>query len=71
MRVVVDTNIVFSAILNTNSTIATVLIKPGKRVNFYSTEQLFSEIKDHKEKLKTLSNLAAFSLARLPWVGCN
>ncbi|MBE9460647.1 PIN domain-containing protein [Dyadobacter subterraneus] len=47
MRIVVDTNIAFSAILNTNSRIAQILLLPKSRLNFYSTEQLLTEISEH------------------------
>lgn len=47
MRIVVDTNIAFSAILNTNSKIARILLQPKRKLNFYSTEQLSREIKQH------------------------
>jgi predicted nucleic acid-binding protein len=56
MRIVVDTNIVFSAILNTNSKIAQILLQPGSRVNFYATEQLLKEIEEHKAKIKQLTD---------------
>jgi predicted nucleic acid-binding protein len=36
MRVVVDTNIAFSAILNTNSTIARILLQPKSNLHFSS-----------------------------------
>jgi predicted nucleic acid-binding protein len=51
MRIVVDTNIVFSAILNTNSKIARVLLQPKSRLNFYSTEQLSYENEEHIERI--------------------
>lgn len=55
MRVVVDTNIVFSAMLNTNSRISTILLYPKSTLNFYSTERLLLEIENHSAKLKMLS----------------
>ena len=51
MRIVIDTNIVFSAILNTNSKIAQILLQPGSKVNFYATEQLLKEIASTKDML--------------------
>ncbi len=51
MRIVVDTNIAFSAILNTDSKIARILLQPKTRLNFYSTVQLSREIEEHKEKI--------------------
>ena len=44
MRVVVDTNVVFSAMLNTNSRMAGVFLRPKVLHTFYSTEQLRIEI---------------------------
>lgn len=52
MRIVVDTNIAFSAILNTNSKIARILLQPKRKLNFYSTEQLSREIKLKKKSRK-------------------
>lgn len=64
MRIVVDTNIAFSAILNTNSRIATIFLQPKSRLNFYSTEQLLTEIEEHKDKLKTISKYSDLELHR-------
>lgn len=65
MRIVVDTNIVFSAILNTNSRIARIILQPKSRLNFYSTAQLSSEIEEHKEKIKRISNFSDYELDRI------
>lgn len=65
MRIVVDSNIAFSAILNTNSKIGRILLQPKSRNNFYSTEQLLVEIKKHKKKLKKFSNCSEFELERI------
>ncbi|MEZ5026468.1 MAG: hypothetical protein R2739_07805 [Chitinophagales bacterium] len=40
MRIVIDTNIAFSAILNTNTKIGRILFQPKSGLNFYSTETL-------------------------------
>lgn len=65
MRIVVDTNIAFSAILNTESKIARILLQPKTRLNFYSTVQLLREIEEHKEKIKKLSNYSDQELDRI------
>jgi predicted nucleic acid-binding protein len=57
MRIVVDTNVVFSAILNTNSKIGKILLHPKSKINFYSTDTLKLEIEEHKSKIKRLSGL--------------
>src|SRR3972149_3247200 len=62
MRIVVDTNIAFSAILKSNSIIAKILLASKTRLNFYSTDLLQQEISDHKLKLKELSGLSESDL---------
>ncbi|NCA86937.1 MAG: hypothetical protein EOM83_15465 [Clostridia bacterium] len=58
MKIVVDTNIVFSAVLNTNSRIASILLQSGSFINFYSTDLLLEEITEHKQKLQKISGLS-------------
>lgn len=58
MRIVVDTNIAFSAILNSNSLIARVILYPRSKLHFYSTDLLSIEIHKHKSKLKKFSGLS-------------
>jgi len=65
MRIVIDTHIAFSAILNTNSKIARLLLQPKSRFNFYSTEQLLNEIKEHQSKIKQLSDYSDQELNRV------
>lgn len=65
MRIVIDTNIAFSAILNTNSKIARIILQPKNKFNFYSTEQLLNEIEEHKEKIKNIGNYTDYDLNRL------
>ena len=62
MRVVVDTNIVFSAILNTNSKISKVILQPKSKLNLYSTDQLEYEIIEHWSKLKKISKYSEIEL---------
>jgi len=56
IKLVVDTNIVFSSLLNAKSGIANLLLQPQNKCNFYSTTQLLREIKNHRNKLKRLAN---------------
>lgn len=65
MRIVIDTNIVFSAILNTNSKIAGIILQPKTQFNFYATEQLYAEIKEHKDKIKKLTRYSELELDRI------
>jgi predicted nucleic acid-binding protein len=57
MKVVVDTNIVFSAILNSQSWIGQILLHSDKSVKFYSPRFLQSEIFKHFDKIKKLTKL--------------
>jgi predicted nucleic acid-binding protein len=56
-RIVVDTNILFSTLLNTNSRIGQILIKGHHYYDFYSTEYIRDEIFEHKEKIQNLAKL--------------
>jgi predicted nucleic acid-binding protein len=62
---VVDTNIVFSAILNTNSRIGQILIKSPGGVTFYSTNFLQHEIRRHRPKLEKITRLSQEELIEL------
>ncbi len=55
MKVVVDTNIVFSAILSRESKIARILFQ-NSEIKFYSTNLLLAEIKRHRGKIMKLSS---------------
>ena len=65
MRIVLDTNIVFSALLNTNSKIAQIILQPKTRLNFYTTEQLLFEIKEHRAKIINLTDYSDYELDRM------
>lgn len=62
MRVVVDTNIAFSAILNTNSLISRIILQPKSQLHFYSTDLLLTEILEHKDKLKRIAGFTESEL---------
>lgn len=65
MRIVVDTNIVFSAILNTNSTIAQIILQPKTRLNFYSTDRLIHELSEHRNKIIKISGYSNYELDKM------
>lgn len=65
MRIVINTNITFCDILNTNSKIARILLHPRNKFNFYATEQLINEIEEHKEKIQQLGNYNDHEINRL------
>lgn len=58
MKIIVDTNIIFSALLNSNSRIGEILLNPNSSIQFYSCSYMRSEIKNHWQKLKTISKLS-------------
>ena len=57
MKVVVDTNIVFSAILNPKSNIGQILLNKDNKIQFYSVKYLLIEINNHKLKLSKLAKI--------------
>jgi predicted nucleic acid-binding protein len=58
MRVIVDTNIIFSAILNSSSKIGKLLTHSKPHFKFYSCQYLRVEILRHQEKLLKLTQLS-------------
>ncbi len=56
MKLIVDTNIVFSAILNIDSNIAQLLLNSRDKFQFYSCEFLKLEINSHKKKILKITN---------------
>jgi len=59
-KIVVDTNIVISALMNTNSRIGQILVNRKSYFNFYSPEYIRCEIFMHKEKIKSIGRLSEF-----------
>ncbi|HET8855059.1 MAG TPA: PIN domain-containing protein [Salinimicrobium sp.] len=57
MIVVIDTNIVFSAILSPNGTICDLLLNSTKIFEFYAPGALLDELDFHHQKLLKLSGL--------------
>ena len=55
MRIVVDTNIVFSAILNTQSKIGQLILNGSKHFDYYTVAQLKQEITEHQKKIIKIS----------------
>lgn len=65
MKIIVDTNSVFSAILNSQNTIGKILLRSKKDIQFYSCSYLRTEIKLHRAKLLKLTRLSANNLSEL------
>lgn len=58
MKFVIDTNIVFSAILNSRSPIGQIILNGSKYFDFLSIEQLKDEIDNHEDKILKISRLS-------------
>ena len=57
MSIVIDTNIVFSALINPQSIIPEMIIAPYGNFKFYTSQYLFEELDEHKSKLLKVSKL--------------
>ncbi|MEI6694418.1 MAG: PIN domain-containing protein [Bacteroidota bacterium] len=55
MKVVIDTNIVFSAILNTQSRIGHLILNGSKHFDYYTVAQLKQEITEHHKKIMKIT----------------
>lgn len=58
MKIIIDTNIIFSVLLNTHSTIGDLLFNSDSIFKFYSCDYMRFEIENHWEKLKHISKLS-------------
>jgi predicted nucleic acid-binding protein len=65
MKIVVDTNVVFSAILNSNSWIGQIILHSGKTIKFYSPKYLQTEIQNHISKIEKITNLSESEIREL------
>ena len=57
MKIVVDTNIIFSSLLNSNGNIGNLLFNSEKYFEFYSCSYMIYEIQKHWERLRKISKL--------------
>ena len=55
MKIIIDTNIVFSAILNSQGKIGQIIINSSNFFNFYTVGLLKEEIWNHKSKILDIS----------------
>ncbi len=65
MKIIVDTNIVFSAILNSSSRIGKILLNSKEHFQFYTCDYLRIEIQKHRSKLLKLTKLTDIELSEL------
>ena len=57
MKVIIDTNVVFSAILNSQSWIGQIILHSDKSIKFYSPRYLQIEVQNHFQKIKKITKL--------------
>jgi predicted nucleic acid-binding protein len=65
MKIIIDTNIIFSALLNSNSRISKILLNSKDHFQFYSCEYLKTEMLRHWKKLLKLTKLTEIELTEL------
>ena len=65
MKIIVDTNIVFSAILNSNNRIGKILLNSKEHFQFFTCNYLRTEIQRHRNKLLKLTKLTEDQLSEL------
>jgi predicted nucleic acid-binding protein len=70
VKVIVDANIVFSGILNTNGKIADLLINSRKKIQFIAPEFLRFEISKHYSKISKLSGLTIGQIREAEYQVC-
>lgn len=68
MKIVVDTNIVFSAILNSTSKIGKLLLNSRSHFQFYTCNFLLIELSKHRNKLLELTNFSNVKLDELEFL---
>lgn len=71
MKVVVDANIVFSAILNTESRIGQALLNPLKDIQFIAPEYLLHEIHGHHTKICSFTGFSSERVMDLQHLICS
>jgi predicted nucleic acid-binding protein len=56
--VVVDTNIIFSALIGRSSAIVEIIVGSKEKIQFYTSDYMRVELQNHHEKLKKISKLS-------------
>ncbi|MDT0646364.1 PIN domain-containing protein [Zunongwangia sp. F260] len=57
IKIIVDSNIIFSALLNINSRIGQILISGKKNYDFYAPKYVRTEILEHQKKIQKIAKL--------------
>ncbi len=67
MRIIVDANIVFSAILNTNSRIADLLLNSKGTFEFIAPEYLHTELRKYYNKISVISKMSILEVEMIEY----
>ncbi len=70
MKIIVDANIVFSGILNSNGKIGDLLINSKNHFNFIAPEFLRYEIKDKYSKLRSIAGISIEQIMEAEYQVC-
>lgn len=65
MKIIVDTNIVFSALLNGTGKLGNLLMNSDDVFEFYTSDYLKEELTEHHEKIKKISHLTDINIGIL------
>lgn len=65
MKIIVDTNIVFSALLSSGNRIGKIILHSERNIQLFSCNFLKTELEKHHDKLVKLSKLSNSELAEL------
>jgi predicted nucleic acid-binding protein len=65
MKIVVDSNIVFSAILNSDGNIGQLILEGSEYFDFFSIGLLKGEILNHKKKILQIGNFSEEQFAKI------
>ena len=58
MKIVVDTNIIFSGLLSPNGTISDLLLNSSDTFDFYTPTYLLDELANHKKKILKIAGIS-------------
>jgi predicted nucleic acid-binding protein len=70
VKVIVDANMVFSAILNTNGKVGELLINSHKLIDFMAPEFLRTEIRKYHKRLTEISKLSLEAVIEAEYLVC-
>lgn len=63
MKIVVDTNIIFSGLLSPNGKISDLLLNSSDKFDFYSPTYVLDELENHKKNYLKLLGLQKMNLS--------